>query len=89
MSIPLKTTTPSAPAEPNVPPDYIARQVMTAIGEPDDFRRVHVRELWPDHYRVNVLTGVSDAFAKVARSYFLVARDGVIIDSSPALRREY
>lgn len=89
MSIPLETRTPSEPVPLNTPADSIARQVMSTLGAPAEFLRVKVRVLWPDHYRVNILTGTSDAFAKVAHSYFLVARDGVIVDSNPTLRREY
>jgi hypothetical protein len=89
VTIPLEQRTPSEPATPNAPADYIASQVMSTLGAPAEFLRVKVRVLWPDHYRVNVLTGTSDAFAKVAHSYFLVARDGVIVDSTPALRRVY
>ena len=91
MSIPLEQQRPKQPAQSNSasPNEAIARQVMQAIGEPMNLRRVQVHSLWGDRYRVNVLIGASDTFATVAQSYFLVAQDGLIITSTPALKRVY
>jgi hypothetical protein len=51
---------------------------------------VQVRQLWEDHYRVNILVGVDAASAKVAHSYFLVADgNGNILASTPQLKKRY
>jgi len=68
----------------------LGNHVLHALGQPDDLYRVQVRELWEDHYRVNVLVGVDAAAVKIAHSYFLVADDdGKIIASTPKITRQY
>jgi hypothetical protein len=68
----------------------IANNVMRVVGQPGNLHRVQVRQLWGDHYRVNVFVGVDAACAKVAHSYFLVADgDGAIIASTPQITRRY
>jgi hypothetical protein len=67
----------------------IGKHVLHALGQPGDLRAVQVRQLWEDHYRVNVLVGGA-ASAKVAHSYFLVTdNDGNIIASTPKITRQY
>jgi hypothetical protein len=68
----------------------IGGQVIRVLGQPDDLRRVDVRQLWDLHYRVNVLVGVNLASARVAHSYFLVTDgDGNVVTSEPTLTRQY
>jgi len=68
----------------------LGRYVIHALGQPSDLHRVQVRQLWKDHYRVNVLVGPDAAFVKVGHSYFLVAdSDGNIIASTPKITRQY
>jgi hypothetical protein len=51
---------------------------------------VDVRQLWEQHYRVNVLVGVNLASARVAHSYFLVTDgDGNVVTAEPKLSRHY
>jgi hypothetical protein len=68
----------------------VGEQVVHALGEPGGLLKVQVRELWKDHYRVNVFTGKDAASARVAHSYFLVADgDGKIVASTPKIARQY
>jgi hypothetical protein len=70
--------------------DVIGKRVIDALGQPDQLHRVQVRQLWDDHYRVNVLVGLDAACAKVAHSYFLVTdSDGNIANSIPKLTKKY
>jgi hypothetical protein len=67
----------------------IGRYVLHDLGQPGDLHRVQVRQLWEDHYRVNVLVGGATS-AKVAHSYFLVTdSDGNVIASTPTITRQY
>jgi hypothetical protein len=68
----------------------IGRHVINALGQPDHLHRVHVRQLWEDRYRVNVLLGVDATSARIAHSYFLVTdSEGKIIDSVPKITKQY
>jgi hypothetical protein len=68
----------------------IGKQVLDALGQPGGLLKTQVRPLWQGHFRVNVLTGVDAASAKVAHSYFLVVdSDGTIIASTPKITRQY
>jgi len=68
----------------------IGKNVLHALGQPADLRKVQVRRLWEDHYRVNVFVGVDAASTKVAHSYFLVTgSEGNIIASTPAIAKQY
>ncbi len=68
----------------------IGKHVMHTLGQPGNLYAVQVRDLWDDHYRVNVFVGVDAASAKVAHSYFLVAdSDGNILASTPKITRQY
>jgi|SRR3954471_20952650 hypothetical protein len=68
----------------------IGTQVIRALGQPADRFRVHVRRLWEDHYRVNVLVGGDVTSTTIAHSYFLVADgEGTITAATPAITRRY
>lgn len=68
----------------------IGTHVMDALGRPGDLFKVHVRQLWEDHYRVNVYVGADAASAKVAHSYFVVGgSDDNIISCTPQITRQY
>jgi hypothetical protein len=68
----------------------IRNQVMHTLGQPANLQSVQVRQLWGDHYRVNVFAGVDSASAKVIHSYFLVAdSDGNIVEVTPKITRQY
>jgi hypothetical protein len=68
----------------------IGQHVMHTLGQPGNLYAVQVRDLWDDHYRVNVFVGVDAASAKVAHSYFLVAdSNGNILASTPKITRQY
>ena len=68
----------------------IGKHVLHTLGQPTDLHRVQVRQLWEDHYRVNVLVGLGDGSAKVAHSYFLVTdSDGNIITANPKIAKQY
>jgi hypothetical protein len=36
----------------------IGNRVIHTLGQPGDLNQIQVRDLWEDHYRVNVLVGV-------------------------------
>ncbi len=66
----------------------IEEQVIHRLGKPLGVRKVQVRRLWENHYRVNVLTGDSAISAKIANSYFVRAdSDGNIVDSNPEMTK--
>jgi len=68
----------------------IGKNVMRVVGQPANLHRLQVRQLWDDHYRVNVFVGVDASCATVAHSYFVVADgDGAIIASTPHLTKRY
>jgi hypothetical protein len=68
----------------------IAGHVLRALGRPGALRGVHVRQLWEDHYRVNVLVGGDTASARVRHSYFLVTDgDGNVLAATPKITRRY
>jgi hypothetical protein len=68
----------------------IGKQVLRALGQPGDLRRVEVRRLWDGHYRANVLVGPDAASARIAHSYFLATDDaGNILTSTPEVTRLY
>lgn len=70
------------------PEAVIRARILHALGERDRVYRVAVVPLWRGHYRVNVLTGVDAATARIAHSYFVVADDrGAIAHSVPEIAR--
>lgn len=68
----------------------LGKHVMHSLGQPRDLFSVQVRELWKDHYRVNVLRGLDAASVKVAHSFFVVGDgEGNVIASTPTIARQY
>ncbi len=68
----------------------VAASVLRALGRPPDLFRVSVVRLWESHYRVNVQTGPSATFARVAHSYFLAVDEaGAIRAANPPVARLY
>jgi hypothetical protein len=54
----------------------IAAYVLNALGEPPDFRRVIVLNLWGNRFRVNVQTGEDALCVRIAHSFFITADEG-------------
>lgn len=48
---------------------HVGKQVMETLGRPRNLLGVQVRQLWEDHYRVNVLTGADATSVTVVRNY--------------------
>jgi hypothetical protein len=70
--------------------DSITQSVMNSLGVPENLRKVQVKHLWEDHYRVNIFVGTDAASSLVAHSYFLVTgSEGAIIASSPNIIKQY
>jgi hypothetical protein len=70
--------------------EVISGHVLRALGRPCTLHRIQVRQLWEDHYRVNVFVGSDAASALIAHSYFLIAgEDGTILASTPKILRRY
>ena len=68
----------------------IGAQVIHTLGMPVDLHDVHVRRLWEDRYRVNVLIGADAASVKIANSYFIKTdSDGNIVESTPKVKKVY
>jgi hypothetical protein len=68
----------------------IREQVIQALGKPIDLRNVQVREVWSDHYRVNVIVGDNAGSVRVANSYFVVIdSDGGLIGATPKITKQY
>jgi hypothetical protein len=68
----------------------IRQQVLEALGTPPVSHEVHVRPLWANYFRVNVLLGESVTCLTVAHSFFLQADgEGRVLESSPELLRRY
>ena len=68
----------------------VGKQVMDTLGRPRNLHGVQVRQLWEDHYRVNVLVGTDSTSITVAHSYFLVVDNaGNILAATPKIGREY
>jgi hypothetical protein len=64
--------------------------VINSLGQPGNLHMVQVRNLWEDHYRVNVFVGSDAGSAKVAHSYFLVTDvNGNIVTSNPKITKKY
>ena len=68
----------------------IRDQILRALGRPADLRKVQVRQLWDDHYRVNVLIGADAGSVHVANSYFVVTdSSGGLVAVTPKITRLY
>jgi hypothetical protein len=64
----------------------IGKHVLHTLGQPADLREVQVRQLWKDHYRVNVLVGVDGASVRIAHSFFVQAdSDGNVLAATPRI----
>ncbi len=69
---------------------FISNRVLMALGQPPDLLRVHVRRLWENRYRVNIVVGVDAASARIASSYFVVADGaGNILQAVPEITKQY
>jgi hypothetical protein len=70
--------------------EALGKKVMHTLGQPTNLQRVQVRQLWDDHYRVNIFAGDDLASAKVVQSFFLLADGaGNILQSTPAIKKQY
>lgn len=68
----------------------VLKAVLRGLGCPTDFLRGSVRQLWDNHYRVNIFVGPDIASARVAHSFFLEAdTNGLILTSSPPVTKAY
>jgi hypothetical protein len=68
----------------------IRQHVLEALGTPPVAHQVHVRPLWANYFRVNVLLGESITCLTVAHSFFLQAdSEGRVLKSSPELVQRY
>lgn len=68
----------------------ICRNVVAALGRPDDFLRITARQVTEKAYRVNVVAGPDAASTRIAHSFFITAdEEGKITSSTPAIRHEY
>jgi len=68
----------------------IGARVLRTLGQPDDLYQFQVRQLWDNHFRVNVFVGTDSTSFRLAHSYFLVADgDGNIVNSTPEITRKY
>ena len=68
----------------------IGEQVIHTLGKPVDLLLVQVRELWDNHYRVNVLIGADAVTFRIANSYFVEGdNDGNIVKSTPKIAKQY
>jgi len=68
----------------------LGEQILHALGEPRNLLRVQVCQLWPRHYRVNVLIGADITSARVAHSYFVESdSDGIIARAVPKIAKLY
>jgi hypothetical protein len=68
----------------------IREQIIQALGKPTGLRKVQVREVWKDHYRVNVLVGLNAASVRIANSYLLkVDSEGGLIAATPQITKQY
>lgn len=93
----LTTRPPDDPAGPNdptangrTPEETLRARILAGLGYPPDLYKLSVFRLWPNHYRVNVLTGRDPAVVQVAHSFFVQTTDaGEIDQTTPSLRRVY
>ena len=70
--------------------NIITEQVIRALGKPTDLRDVQVKKLWSNHYRVNVLVGMSAGSVRVANSFFVVVdNEGSLIRATPKITKQY
>lgn len=66
----------------------IGEHVIDTLGRPGGLQRVQVRQLWQDHYRVNLFVGGDLTSVKVTHSYFVLADSaGNIVKSTPKISK--
>ena len=71
-------------------PDNDERSSTPPSATPTPLREVQVRQLWKDHYRVNVMVGVDAASVRVAHSYFVETDgDGNVLAATPKITKLY
>ena len=67
----------------------LGQHVMRILGRPPGEHQVRVRQLWKDHYRVNIFVG-QPASAKVMHSYFMVVDgEGNVVTAEPPIVNRY
>jgi len=67
----------------------LGKHVLRSLGQPAGQYHVQIRQLWPEHYRVNIFVGLHVS-TRIAHSYFLVTdKDGNVLHSTPAITRQY
>jgi hypothetical protein len=68
----------------------VGEHVIHTLGKPDSLRKVQVRRLWGDYYRVNILIGADASSVSIANSYFVMADgEGNIIEARPKIKKQY
>jgi hypothetical protein len=66
----------------------IRKQVIAALGQPDESYSVQVRRLSEHCYRVNVVRGLGTSAPRIANSYFLVTDGaGNILTATPPIAK--
>lgn len=66
--------------------ELIRRQVVQKMGTLPELLGIHVRPLWNDRYRVNVVVGKEVSSSRITRSYFVVADEhGTIVKALPEI----
>jgi hypothetical protein len=70
--------------------NLISKQVIHALGTPADLRKVQVRKVSDNQYRVNVIVGANAGAVRVANSYFLVVdSEGALVTATPRITKQY
>jgi hypothetical protein len=70
--------------------DLVRKQVVRALGSPDDLLKMQVQPIGEDRYRVNVFVGKNYNSGRIADSFFLTTdEEGKILTSSPEIVRVY
>ncbi len=88
--LPVPQTTETAEGGPRKVATAICRNVMAALGRPEDFLRVTVRQVTSAGHRVNVYAGADVTSARIAHSFFVTADgEGNLTDSSPVIVKQY
>ena len=91
--MPASSVTPVATGEPSTTrEDFVVRRVLARLGAPDNLFRVHARNVWGNHYRVNVFctieTGLSLPAVQITDSFFVTVTEDDIV-SEPVIQRKY
>ena len=68
----------------------ICLNIMATLGRPNNFLRITARQITGSGYRVNVVTGIDAASARIAHSFFITAdANGNVTNSDPAILKHY